>query len=105
VEISFVDAQMAALCNSKGQLTARWGGQGFLLVGCHLEALAAVDGADVVHLPAAVIKPGDDGTVTIAFQRGRLTITAIPTKGSESTDELNNADGIRIVSLAIRDLT
>ena len=105
VEISFVDARMAALCNSKRQLTARWGGEGFLLVGRHLEALSAVDGPDVVHLPAAAIEPGDDRTVTIAFDRGRLTITAVPTKGSETTDELSNADGIRIVSLIVGDLT
>lgn len=101
MEISFVDARVAALCNSKRQLTARWGDDGFLLVGRHLEALAALDGADVVDLPSAVVEP-DDGTVTIIFDRGRLTITAVPTKGSETTDELNNADGIRIVNLVVR---
>jgi hypothetical protein len=103
VEISFDDAEMAALCNSRRQLTARWGGQGFPLVARHLEALAALDGNDVVDLPAVVIQPGDDGAVTIAFDRGRLTITAVPTKGSETTDELDNADGIRIVSIVVGD--
>ena len=105
MEISFADAQLAALCNSKRQLTTRWGGEGFLLVGRHLEELAGVDGADVVDLPAAVLGAGDDGAVTIVFDRGRLTITAMPTKGSETTDELNNADGIRIVSLVVGDFT
>jgi hypothetical protein len=105
VEISFADAQLAALCNSKRQLTTHWGGAGFLLVGRHLEELASVDAADVVDLPDTVLEPGVDGVVTIMFDRGRLTITAAPTKGSETTDELNNADGIRIVSLVVGDLT
>jgi len=105
VEISFADAELAALCNSKRQLTTRWGGEGFLLVGRHLEELAAVDSADVVDLQTAVIEPDDDGAVTVVFDRGRLTIRAVPTKGSETTDELNNADGIRIVSLVVGDLT
>lgn len=103
VEISFADAQMEALCNSKRQLTARWGGEGFLLVGRHLEELAAIDGADVVHLPVAVVEPGDGEAVNFVFDRGRLTIRAVLTKGNETTDELNNADGIRIVSLVVED--
>lgn len=104
MEISFADDQMAALCNSKRQLTTRWGDEGFLLVGRHLEELASVDGADVVDLPAAALEPGVDATVSIVFDRRRLTITARPMKGSETTDELDNADGIRIVSLVVGDL-
>ena len=105
VQVSFADPQMAALCNSKRRLTARWGGEAFLLVGRHLEELAAVDWADVVDLPTAVVEPGDGEAVTIVFDRGKLTITAEPTKGSETTDEFDNADGIRIVSLVVGDFT
>lgn len=105
VEISFADAQMAALCNSKQLLTARWGSEGFLLVGRHLEALAAIDCTDVEDLSAAVVELGASEAVTIVFDRGRLTITAVPTKGTETTDEFDDADGIRIVSLTVEDLT
>jgi hypothetical protein len=104
VEISFDDAQMAALCNSRRHLTARWGGQGFILVARNLELLAAIDGNDVVDLPTVVVQLKDDGAVTMTFDQGRLTIEAMPTKGSEKTDELDNADGIRIMSVIVGSL-
>ena len=104
MEISFADALLAADCNSKRRSAARWGADGFDLVGRRLGELAAVDGADVEQLPATVIEQGDDGAVTVIFDRGRLTVNAVPINGRGPTNDIKSANGLRIVSLILSDL-
>lgn len=104
VEISFADALLAADCNSKRRSMARWGAQGFEVVGRRLGELAAVDGADVEDLPATVVEQGEDGAVIVIFDRGRLTVNAMPINGRGPTNDIKSANGLRIVSLILGDL-
>jgi hypothetical protein len=105
VDISFADADLAALCNSKRRMTARWGVEGFSLVSRRLCELAAVDGSEVAHLPLAAIASDDDGSVAIDFDRGGLTVVAVPLEGNEPIHDIRRADGVRIVNLSVGGVT
>jgi hypothetical protein len=98
VELSFANAQLAALCNSKRQLISRWGAEGFAAVSRRLCELAAVDAEDIAELPGASIIPNGTG-VTIDFGTDELTLNAIPLDGKEPVDDLQNASGICLVNL------
>jgi hypothetical protein len=99
VDLSFADAQLAALCNSKKQITSRWGPHGFAAVSRRLTELCAVDCADVVNLPMATITPNGEGIVTIEFDRGGVTISAVPLDREEPTNDITKANELRIMTV------
>jgi hypothetical protein len=99
VDLSFADAQLAALCNSRQQITSRWGHEGFTAVSRRLAELFAVDGADVVKLPMTTITDGDDGIITIECDRGVVTITAVPFDRKEPTHDLARANRLHIMTV------
>ena len=103
VDLFFADAKTAALCNSKREMTARWGARGFATVSRRLNELAVVDWREVAQLPATVVQRGEDGAVTIDCDRGGLTIEAIPLERNRPTDDIETADGLRIVTLVVRE--
>ena len=105
LDLSFVDAELATLCNSKRQMTTRWGPAGFATVSRRLCELAAVDGVDVTRLPGAAIESGEDGMVMISFDGNNLTVGAIPLERTKPIDDIRKADGLQIVSLALGDLS
>jgi hypothetical protein len=100
VDLYFSDAEMAALYNSEGKMRRRIGDEGYALVGRHLGELAALDGAEVAALPEVALESGPD-RMTIVFGGGRVTIVVVPLGNEEPIDEIEGADGLQILGIAV----
>jgi len=105
VKLSFADEQLASTCNSKLLIKTRWGERGLTAVGRRLSELAAVDGADVRHLPATTVTLDDGRLTTFNFDDGDVIIVGVPIEGEVLTKDMTRADGFIIHSVTVRDAT
>lgn len=105
VDVTFGEADLAAVCNSERLMVRRWGRDGFEGLGRRLlELAAAADLDQVALLPGADVTRDADGAVTIDFGRGAVVVhgeivegldTPGPTPGRRSA-------GLHILGIEMR---
>lgn len=78
MDISFPEADLAALCNSERMLADRWSPDCGRNIGRRLLELgAAADLAVVKTLPGAIVEQRVDDTVAICFQPGSIEVIGV----------------------------
>jgi hypothetical protein len=105
VDVTFGEAALAAVCNSKHRMVRRWGLDGFEYVGRRLlELNAAADLDQVGALPGAALTGGEGDHVMIRFDRDRVVIRAqvVGTPRQAAGEPNLGSHGLHIVSLEVR---
>ena len=103
--MTFGEAALAAVCNSKHRMVRRWGLDGFEYIGRRLLELTAAANLDqVAALPGAALTRGEEDHVMIRFDRDRVVIRAElvldPRRGGAGATL--GSDGLHIVTLEVR---
>jgi hypothetical protein len=100
--MTFVQADLAALCNSKRLMVRRWGHDGFDHVSQRLLELAAVATASEIELlPGVGVRRGTDGGVRIEFDDGTVVIEG--TVFRAGGDRGHGVDRIRVTGVQFDD--
>jgi hypothetical protein len=102
VDLTFADAELAALCSSQQLMTRRWGREGYAKVGRRLLELSAVDPSQIEHLPRAVLQHAVNGRVTVNFDEGGVIIEGVLLDGKGPAPHANGADSLRVTGVNVK---
>jgi hypothetical protein len=102
VDLTFADAELAALCSSQQLMTRRWGDDGYAKVGRRLLELSAVEASQIEHLPRAVLQRAVNGSVTVDFDEGDVIIEGVLLDGKGPSARADAARALRVTGVTVK---